>query len=95
MEYLEGGPVVLGEGHDGHSRMSEAIARKFFRDAVQVSLPSLLQRQDRISEEALLGPVHVKLTTILPQDYSCQGFCKHKILSQMERSDVCPKMLEK
>ncbi|CAL8468719.1 g8259 [Coccomyxa elongata] len=35
MEYLEGGPVVLGEGHDGHSRMSEAIARKFFRDAVQ------------------------------------------------------------
>ena len=36
MEYLEGGPVVLGEGRDGQSRMSEAIARKFFRDAVQV-----------------------------------------------------------
>ena len=36
MEYLEGGPVVLGEGRDGQSRMSEAIARKFFRDVVQV-----------------------------------------------------------
>ncbi len=45
MEYLEGGPVVLGEGRDGQSRMSEAIARKFFRDAVQVRL-SLTSRYD-------------------------------------------------
>lgn len=38
MEYLEGGPVVLGEGQDGRARMSEAIARKFFRDTAQVSV---------------------------------------------------------
>ncbi len=43
MEYLEGGPVVLGDGRHGRSHMSEAIARKFFRDVVQARpLPSLL-----------------------------------------------------
>ena len=37
MEYVEGGPVVLTSGPH-HRRLSEAIARKFFRDALQVNL---------------------------------------------------------
>lgn len=35
MEYVEGGPVVLTSGPQ-QRRLSEAIARKFFRDALQV-----------------------------------------------------------
>lgn len=37
MEYVEGGPVVLTSGPH-HRRLSEAIARKFFRDTLQASL---------------------------------------------------------
>ena len=36
MEYIEGGPVVLTSGSQ-RRHLSEAIARKFFRDALQVS----------------------------------------------------------
>ena len=35
MEYVEGGPVVPTSG-PRHKHLSEAIARKFFRDALQV-----------------------------------------------------------
>ena len=35
MEYVEGGPVVSTSGPQ-HKHLSEAIARKFFRDALQV-----------------------------------------------------------
>ena len=39
MEYTEGGPVVLTSGPQ-QRRLSEAIARKFFRDALQVHVLS-------------------------------------------------------
>ena len=35
MEYVEGGPVVQTSGPQG-KHLSEAIARTFFRDALQV-----------------------------------------------------------
>ncbi len=35
MEYVEGGPVVSTSGPQ-HKHLSEAIAHKFFRDALQV-----------------------------------------------------------
>ena len=47
MEYVEGGPVVLTSKAQ-HKHLSEAIARKFFRDALQVCpCPRLPDRSSR------------------------------------------------
>ncbi len=61
MEYVEGGPIVVGKSATEKSQLPELVARRFFRDIILVRLAQAAMQHASIKSFAAPSQSHVAL----------------------------------